>query len=828
MTGVLNPSFVLAPIIKQLAFFPSVFSWTTKVTQQDPSIEGITDGNVVEMPVTIDLLLEFMLALLRMGLLEESSVRNDLHQFSSLREEEYANIPILNYYPSLRVASILLTDQEKEVHKQAGENFTEEAEDDLTVLQAIECNHESQMLLLHRTLDGIWLEPDDGSVSQTLHTKSMQLLSLLSRNPHILDLFHLHGLVPDLIRRTLRVVVQIFQNFNNRVKEEESEQDEHSDFSVALTVLYLIVERFEVIQCKEGRKVFEDLLGEAHRLYGKTTTSEMNSSSDMDRLVNWFRQWFYDAVPGERARDDDDDGMGGDGDKLLTALLNAQTTREQQQQQHANQMTDSLEQDLDPLDDNLLQLKNELSPIRILELSHYIAQQCLYVVAANRLKPLTVFSMLALFCEHFGNYVELGISLSLRTCLHHVFYTTQYHQHILRLMEELKDCLARQQQRPGKLLGTEYNIGSVLLHNIIKRHVHFVNQNLHDVTRNPSVLDYEKMQKFMKDEYTIVRNPALRPNVYWQAPLCQTPSSEVYQGTILIPMVTTTNSSSASTFTVPANSTTVSCLAQSSSYGALLSEHLDNLTREEFDLTRTESIVYMRQFYGTFDTNHLAEALLNHLYHTCGGTTLQQPSSSQTHQSQYRNQSSSYNNAGMRMADAVAMIFYIVLDPPGIEQVLQEHLPRFITQNIGNRDKCSTSVRLLLSRATAHLTAVLLTITSLYSTNTKFILDLITKVVQRETLRDRGMWLDEADILTQYLIEFTVTLAKHPEAIQEIFIGEEGSRLLKQWASLLKQKFGKTQLAIDLFNLRTNAGRQHALSLVLEQKTREKHTLNLY
>jgi hypothetical protein len=837
LAGIEAPTTVLEPIIKQLNYFPSIFILLQPAPPQEQPIDGLTDGTMAEVPqvAQTDLLVELMLVLLRMGMLDEANIKRDMPQFIGLRGEEYENVSLLSVYPQYPIPPVLLTPQEKE---QMGEGATEDNfEDDTAILQSIESNHAAQVMMLYRFLEGIWPTTEDGLAAITPHARSMSFLALLSRNPSILDLFHLHGLIPALISRNLRMVVQILQNFSSRAI--DSDQDDHSDFSVALTVLYLIVERFEVIQYREGKKVFESLLESAYALYRNTMNflgnGELPQTSDMDRLMNWFRQWFYDAVPGERARDGDDDGMGGDGDKLLAALLTAQNKREQQP------TSDGMIPEAEPFDENLLALKKEMSPVRILELSHYVAQQCLYVVAANRCKPLTVFSMLALFCEHFGSYVELGISLSLRTCLHHVFFTTQYPLHILRLMEELKDCLSKQQHRPGKTMGTDYNIGSVMLHNIIKRHVNFVNQNHYDITRNPSVLDYEKMQKFMKDEYTIVRNPALHPTVQWQSTMCQTPPIDSYQGNVLIPMVTNTNSSSASSCTVPATSITMSCAPQSTSYGTLLRTHLDSLVREDYDLGRTDAIVFIRQFFGTFGLDHLTSAVLQHLYHSCGGSLQllrnQQQGQQQTSShpsSHFKHHQAAYTRAAMRMADAAAMAFYCAVDRESIDAILQIHLGRFISHYIGSDTSGSVSTRVLLAKATAQFTVLLLSVSSSYKANLVPILALIRKTIENNSNKktgERTIRLDDVDATTIYLIYLTEKLVSAPEIMQELFIGEEGGQLMMKWAKLLKQKFGKDKIAVELFDLKSSTSRQLALSVVLsaeeKRQTRNNNLLNL-
>ncbi|KAL0487107.1 hypothetical protein AKO1_015210 [Acrasis kona] len=671
------------------------------------------------------------------------------------------------------------------------------------MLNCIENNHATQLTHLIQFLNCIWKLPQDGTSSSTniqdQHSpiQSAKFLGFLCRNPHILDILHLHGLIPNLIQSTFCFVCWLLRN---------PTQDYHQDFSMAFTVIYVIVERFEIIQHESARCIFE-------RMMEWIKNCDVDSTIDSDdqlRLCEWFSEWFYDAVPADHAREEGDDGMNGDGDRLLSTLLEAQRRREANDSISLSDALDSTK---------VMAFKKDLSPVRILQVSHYVTRQCIYAVAANRCKPLGVFSMLAMFCEHFGNHVEIGISLSLRTCLHHIFFATRFQQFILQLINQLMQCLS---QRQNRSIG--YSVGSVMLHNILKRHVHLVNQNSYDVNRNPTMMDYERYQHLMRDEYTIVRNPAMHPAAQWQGHLIQTPPIAPHSNQLLLlPLVANANSSSSSSSSVPSISTTLSCSPHNLSYALLLRNHLYNLVNEEQDTGQAECITYVRQFCSAFGPDQLFDWMLKHLNDACGGSQdssgqLDVKNTSWTHPSgSFKHHQSAFQKTAIRMAEAIGMSLLASVQDQDLNRILQYAICNFVNHHVGDEDdkESSASVvstKLLLAQASAIMYSLLLVMHECPHHVLQPLLKMI-KIKSHHNVSSVYGRLDHVDTISVFLIHLTEKLVKVPLLIAHLFQGEEGQVVLFDWALTLKNKYNKYKVAIQLFDLRTAVGRRMALNL---------------
>jgi hypothetical protein len=193
----------------------------------------------------------------------------------------------------------------------------------------------------------------------------------------ILDLFHLHGLIPKLIDTLVRNLRMLLAQFDSLAAQNQDFSLVHDPFSKFFSLLYLVITRFELMKVKKNRKQFIAQLLDA--LNDNSDQAETQSRSVV-ALNSWFSLYLNDFclnVPNT------------DLDKMVIDMI-------------------------DQLNSSTIS-PSKYSPVDVLLCSGYLVRYYLAVITQKQATSSAVAKTLAYFCQCFGQYAQIAVALQLQT-----------------------------------------------------------------------------------------------------------------------------------------------------------------------------------------------------------------------------------------------------------------------------------------------------------------------------------------------------------------------------------------------------------------------------
>lgn len=383
-----------------------------------------------------------------------------------------------------------------------------------TFAESLDITILSESVLLFRAHHGI-VDQIVSNVSSPTHRDI--LLNFICLSPTLLDVIHLHGKTLDLIEKLLASFKTIFEGYHGSAEREtDALLKLHEQFSEIFSVLFLIIQRFQIITNKQSRELFFNLLK-------VNMCSDINDAQEsLSRVINWINGWFHELDMLPEGNTQSDESLCPIGDELIAALLDLQT---QQLPSDANPDPQTTTLNFDKLQD----IKSRFSPCQILEVTPYVVEQCQYVYSERDMNALVSTQMLGFFVNFFGKYCDISVSVSLKNSLHRVFKKTDSPDSAngVTLVTQMYSSNVWSSHQFG------YNMGSSIIHSILQSNIHFVNKNIQDTDVEPIIRDYDPqlnifLHRLLQDEYTTTRKTLKYQlsHTTTSLPIVETPSTD--------------------------------------------------------------------------------------------------------------------------------------------------------------------------------------------------------------------------------------------------------------------------------------------------------------
>lgn len=268
------------------------------------------------------------------------------------------------------------------------------------------------------------------------------ILKFLFNNPRCINIIHLQGLIPDLVTKILSLIKVVYR---------DSGKDYHNQFSLYISVLYLI---FELLN-------FRDI--PQHKAFLESTLKQL------------------DLEPGLQA-------------SLLNYVHIQSTTSKESPMEVGDELLSSLMSDISIAE----QFLNRVSPLKVLECIPYVTQQWVIALKSGYLSHETAKELIIRSFRIYGVYMEIG------------FYFTLYHFHryelnqfvrvILQLIDESEDSFHSSYWK-YKIIETflwlsndEVKIREILNNLNIKRSIILFDEELNKLPSN-DIFEYEKWKE---------------------------------------------------------------------------------------------------------------------------------------------------------------------------------------------------------------------------------------------------------------------------------------------------------------------------------------------